>query len=473
MDFGLAHILGSQTRLTTTGALIGSPAHMAPEVIDGLRADHRADLYSLGTILYYVLLGKLPFEAPNPSALFRKILEGQYESPQISNPAVGNSLMRIVDRSLARSPADRYQDVSELEQDLLRELKTVLWDTSPSLTSEILRTPQQVCSDKLDATVDVLIGDSQSALKAGDIARAADRINRAAALRPDHPQISTLMKRLSTARLMGWNQGTKILLGTGLVLSIASLLRLVTHPLTYQVIQTQHADTEHRQTPLPSSQNQVSKPAGQVVLGQTRFNPEDANPETSTAAIPQGPNPSKQKISNHRPGKKAAQSRLNPQNLSAKLKNHHPNSVQSSNSTKNLDSPSNGITATHQRRNQVASKMRVADQTAPITLEIRIGQSYANIVVDNEVQLTNQYRAQLELSPGIHQIEIIKPNFGRFMPRKLEVSTKGEVFELRPSGQKERLSQPYLDFKIPLSEAEARSMEFWVPQPEEGSNSEP
>ena len=59
-----------------TGALVGSPHHMAPEIVEGREADARSDLFSLGTILYWLATGKLPFAAPNPTAILRRVLEG-------------------------------------------------------------------------------------------------------------------------------------------------------------------------------------------------------------------------------------------------------------------------------------------------------------------------------------------------------------------------------------------------------------
>ena len=68
MDFGLACRIDDKTRLTQSGALVGSPAYMSPEQIAGKTEDigPAADIYSLGVIMYELLTGKLPFEGPIP-----------------------------------------------------------------------------------------------------------------------------------------------------------------------------------------------------------------------------------------------------------------------------------------------------------------------------------------------------------------------------------------------------------------------
>jgi serine/threonine protein kinase len=80
-DFGIARILASDERMTMTGALVGSPHHMAPEIVEGKDADARSDLFSLGTILYWLATGKLPFAAPNPTAILRRVLDADFEDP--------------------------------------------------------------------------------------------------------------------------------------------------------------------------------------------------------------------------------------------------------------------------------------------------------------------------------------------------------------------------------------------------------
>ena len=121
MDFGIAHMVDSET-LTATGAVIGSPAHMAPEVVNGEVLTCKADLFSMGTVLYWMCCGTLPFVAPNPAALFRRILEARFDPIQSRRPEILGSFARIIERCMARDPEDRpvsAQQIAESLEDLL------------------------------------------------------------------------------------------------------------------------------------------------------------------------------------------------------------------------------------------------------------------------------------------------------------------------------------------------------------------
>ena len=72
---------------------------MAPEINDGERSDERGDIFSVGTILYWLATGRLPFEAANPSALFKRILDGEFEDPQMLEPKIGTSLSRTIKKA--------------------------------------------------------------------------------------------------------------------------------------------------------------------------------------------------------------------------------------------------------------------------------------------------------------------------------------------------------------------------------------
>jgi hypothetical protein len=122
-DFGIAAILEPDEKFTVTGSILGSPAHLAPETIEGKPADPRSDLFSFGTILYWLSCGKLPFQGTSPAQLLRNILEGKRVDPRLIRPSVSDEQARIIDRCLTTDPAKRYQSAIEVHHDLMVMLR--------------------------------------------------------------------------------------------------------------------------------------------------------------------------------------------------------------------------------------------------------------------------------------------------------------------------------------------------------------
>lgn len=113
-DFGIAHVL-AETGHTLTEA-IGTPAYMAPEQIRKGPIDHRADLYSLGVVLYEMLTGRLPFTGDNVGAL---LYQHQYEpvpDPMQFAPDLPRAVALVVQKALVKLPEFRYQSAIEFQQ---------------------------------------------------------------------------------------------------------------------------------------------------------------------------------------------------------------------------------------------------------------------------------------------------------------------------------------------------------------------
>src|SRR4029077_7633049 len=99
-DFGIAKLLDAQG-VTSTGQVLGSPAHMAPEQIEGGEVNARADVFGLGVLLYECMVGPLPFEGKTPAQVLRRVLEGAYEPADREKPTVGGRWAKILARALA------------------------------------------------------------------------------------------------------------------------------------------------------------------------------------------------------------------------------------------------------------------------------------------------------------------------------------------------------------------------------------
>ena len=115
-DFGVAFSnLGFDT---TRQMVVGSPAYMAPEQIEGKPASMKSDMYALGMVLYKMLVGKLPLVADTPAALAARILMGNLATPGESRPDLNPLLDVIFARATARDPAMRYPTWEDFAADL-------------------------------------------------------------------------------------------------------------------------------------------------------------------------------------------------------------------------------------------------------------------------------------------------------------------------------------------------------------------
>jgi serine/threonine-protein kinase len=122
LDFGLAKMLAESTdvNLTAQGVVLGTPHYMAPEVCESRKAiDHRADIYSLGVLMFQMMTGRLPFDAASMGGVLIKHVTEPPPAPRGINPAIPPSVEQIVLRCLAKPPEARFQSMDELRQALL------------------------------------------------------------------------------------------------------------------------------------------------------------------------------------------------------------------------------------------------------------------------------------------------------------------------------------------------------------------
>ena len=139
LDFGLAKVTEVQARqissgagaaeaetelapeqLTTPGKAMGTVAYMSPEQVLGEELDERADLFSLGVVLYEMATGKPPFSGPTTGAVFEQILHRAPTAPVRLNPELPDELEQILNRALEKDKTLRYQHASDLKADLKR-----------------------------------------------------------------------------------------------------------------------------------------------------------------------------------------------------------------------------------------------------------------------------------------------------------------------------------------------------------------
>lgn len=117
-DFGIARILRPDMTLDTmasTGMTMGTPLYMAPEQIEGHKIDGRADLYSLGAVLYQMVTGCPPFDGPDPLSIALKHVSEPPPPPRSIDSAVPEDWERLILRCLAKDPAARFQSADDLQ----------------------------------------------------------------------------------------------------------------------------------------------------------------------------------------------------------------------------------------------------------------------------------------------------------------------------------------------------------------------
>ncbi|MFZ5916421.1 MAG: protein kinase domain-containing protein, partial [Chloroflexota bacterium] len=115
-DFGIAHMMES-TRYTMTG-VVGTPDYMSPEQGQGQEVTLRTDIYSLGIVLYECLTGRTPFSADTPLAVIFKHVQDPLPMPRSLNPAISEAVERVILKSLAKDPADRFASAEEMAEAL-------------------------------------------------------------------------------------------------------------------------------------------------------------------------------------------------------------------------------------------------------------------------------------------------------------------------------------------------------------------
>jgi serine/threonine protein kinase/sugar lactone lactonase YvrE len=147
LDFGAGRTTNDDAKLTQTGAIIGTPAYMAPEQVAGQQVDARCDLFSLGCVLYRMTAGKPPFTGDDTISTLMAVATEQPPAPRAINRDVPAALSDLILRLLAKKPEDRPKSAQEVV-DMLRAIETA---PAPVVKSPPRKQPAVKIEDTLAA----------------------------------------------------------------------------------------------------------------------------------------------------------------------------------------------------------------------------------------------------------------------------------------------------------------------------------
>ena len=147
MDFGIARVLGTD-RMTKAGHLIGTVEYMSPEQIRGEETDARSDIYSLGTLLYEMLTGRVPFNSTSEYELMRCQIEDTPTPPRTLAPQVPVAVEQAIMCALSKKPEARYQSASEFREILIQKTtgSVTKVDADASPASYVTRESETIAS---------------------------------------------------------------------------------------------------------------------------------------------------------------------------------------------------------------------------------------------------------------------------------------------------------------------------------------
>jgi len=194
MDFGLARVMDA-TKLTQTGAILGSPAHMSPEVIEGGAVDHRADIFAFGTLLYYIATGVLPFDGRNPAVILNAILGGDYTPADRIDARVPPALSDLIDDCLRTDPDDRPTSMASVVERLEAIVGDAGLDEADAVLERWFVDPTAWVDGFRERRLGELEREAAEALRKGRVATSMRLADRILAWSPGHEGALVLLER--------------------------------------------------------------------------------------------------------------------------------------------------------------------------------------------------------------------------------------------------------------------------------------
>ena len=289
MDFGIARVL-TDVQVTMTGALVGSPAYMSPEQATDGEVDARSDLFSLGTVLYRMVTGTLPFRGNNPSVVLKAIIDGTYEDPTSRVPSLDHALAAIICRCLGRDKEDRFASASAVADALAAYLKSVGIDPAAPgpWTVQAYLTDADGYEERLaEALIATLTTRGRAEAEAGDTSAALRTFNRVLSLDEDNTEVVTIIEGMRRPLAAEDKGSTPLALWLApLLIGLAAVGALAVHTNGF----TQWSGEAHVDASLPAlpTAPRLSVQRAEVVPEALRVEPASAV-EVAVAALAPAP----------------------------------------------------------------------------------------------------------------------------------------------------------------------------------------
>jgi serine/threonine-protein kinase len=198
-DFGIA-LLADTQEMTATGQILGSPYYMSPEHVLGKGLDARADVFSFGSLLYWMVTSRQAFQGPNPHAVLKRIVEGEVEPVERIAPAAGQAMGRIVRTCHIRDRDERPSNLEPISEMLDRYMQMSGIEDPVEEVRNFLDSPDTYLDLVKPRTIKALMREGDSCRKEGKTPAAMDAYNRVLTLEPENTTALRRVKEVASAR---------------------------------------------------------------------------------------------------------------------------------------------------------------------------------------------------------------------------------------------------------------------------------
>ena len=240
LDFGIAKLVGGGHVHTATGATIGTAAYMAPEQVVGDEIDHRADIYSLGVMLYEMACGRPPYEGKSALTVMMKHVNEPLPDIRLFNSNLPDMFSAVLEKALAKDPKERFSSGIEMAT-ALREVGRQMGSVGSETLSYTIPPLPKTSEPKPTEVADALPDPTTSTMRLPTSTQTAATLEPETIVTPEKPQPQTSRRWLPYA-----------LGGVGLLLLIAAAIFLLPRLFAPS---------------LPSSQGMVQIPGGTYTVG--------------------------------------------------------------------------------------------------------------------------------------------------------------------------------------------------------------